>query len=492
MECEQVGSGQHVSPFSKPVGPPAPGVSDATKYSVHLGDEPLDLIFRAYDALEQGLLVVSNEGLISHYNAAYARLRNIPVGALLGHPVEAVDRRGSLRALLRSGTPPSVQPVDFELRKNQETLIPIREGHRLLGGIVLVTPAAARLSGASQSTRRRSSPTKTPWTVQYAVEDIVGTSPAIVYARDLAIRAAQGTSSILLLGESGTGKELFAHAIHAASPRSAHPFVPVDCSAISRELLEAELFGYASGAFTGASKEGKPGKFEMADGGTVFLDEIGEMPMEMQAKLLRVLQERRVIRIGGMSPTDVDFRIIAATNRDLASMVAENRFRQDLLYRLDVIRIEIPSLRQRPEDLPLLLEHAWQRKSRELGILSTFSPSAVRVLTGYLWPGNMRELFNLVERLLVSVPKSVIKPEDLPAYVRQGQREAPRDIPSLYLKTVVAEAERQALEKALQHAQGNRNTAAELVGLSRASFYRKLKEYSLTQERELETFDSVI
>jgi transcriptional regulator with PAS, ATPase and Fis domain len=312
------------------------------------------------------------------------------------------------------------------------------------------------------------------------------------HARQLALRAARVDSSVLLLGESGTGKELFAHAIHMASKRSQGPFVPVDCSAITRDLLEAELFGYAPGAFTGADKDGKPGKFELAEGGTVFLDEIGEMPMEMQAKLLRVLQDRRIVRVGGTTPIEVDFRLIAATNRHLEAMVQEKRFRHDLLYRLDVVRIEIPALRERGHDVAILLEHAWQKKSRELGVLTTFSPAALRVLSRYAWPGNMRELLNLVERLLVIVPKSVIEPEDLPLYVRQGQSEVHLpDAPAFYLKTVVAEAEQHAIEKALRHAQGNRNAAAELVGLSRASFYRKLREYGLTQGmREQDIFES--
>lgn len=465
----------------------AAGDGRHTHYSVSVEPDPMELLLHAYDALEQGILVVSHEGLISHYNAAYAQLRRIAMGSLIGQPLEALDRRGDLRALLRSGRLPPTKPVAFELRQNRETLLPLHDHGRLIGGMVMVTSITNRV--ALRSASRRPQTSKTPWTAQYAVTDIVGNSPALVYARELAMKAAQTNSSVLLLGESGTGKELFAHAIHMASSRCAHPFVPVDCSAISRELLEAELFGYAPGAFTGAMKEGKPGKFELADGGTVFLDEIGEMPLEMQAKLLRVLQERRVVRVGGTTPLAVDFRVIAATNRDLESMAAEARFRQDLLYRLDVIRIEIPALRERLGDIPLLLEHAWQKKSQELGIVSTLSDQAVRALTRYLWPGNMRELLNMVERLLVSASKPVVDLEDLPAYVERGQVVTFPDAPALYLRTVVAEAERQALEKALRHAQGNRNTAADLVGLSRASFYRKLKEYGLTHSlREQDSF----
>jgi transcriptional regulator with PAS, ATPase and Fis domain len=457
---------------------------------VRVGDESIDLVSRAYDALDQGILVVSQDGLISHYNAAYAQLRNIGTTELFGKPLELLDRRNTITAYLRTGKAPSIKPVDYEQRRNQETVIPIRQDGRLLGSMVLVTQAMALPNPASQ--RRRTLHTSSPWTASYGIDDIVGDSPAMQYARQLALSAARVDSSVLLLGESGTGKELFAHAIHMASKRSQGPFVPVDCSAITRDLLEAELFGYAPGAFTGADKDGKPGKFELAEGGTVFLDEIGEMPVEMQAKLLRVLQERRIVRVGGTTPIEIDFRLIAATNRHLETMVQEKHFRHDLLYRLDVVRIEIPALRERGDDVAILLEHAWQTKSRELGILTTFAPAAIRILSRYAWPGNMRELLNLVERLLVLVPKSVIEPEDLPLSVRQGQSDINMpDAPAFYLKTVVAEAEQQAIEKALRHAQGNRNAAAELVGLSRASFYRKLREYGLTQGmREQDIFES--
>src|SRR5256714_6994405 len=191
-----------------------------------------------------------------------------------------------------------------------------------------------------------------PWAARYTFADICGHSPALVQARELARRAAQAECAVLLLGESGTGKELFAQAIHRASPHQAGPFVPIDCAAIPRDLLEAELFGYAPGAFSGAHKDGKPGKFELAHGGTVFLDEIGEMPLEMQAKLLRVLQERQVVRVGGLVPVPVDFTVIAATNRALEEMAAQGQFRRELLYRLDVLRITIPPVRERPEDIP--------------------------------------------------------------------------------------------------------------------------------------------
>jgi transcriptional regulator with PAS, ATPase and Fis domain len=241
------------------------------------------------------------------------------------------------------------------------------------------------------------------------------------------------------------------------------------------------LFGYAPGAFTGAGKEGKPGKFELANGGTILLDEIGEMSLEMQSKLLRVLQERRIVRIGGVMPIPVAFAIVAATNRDLESMVAQGRFRRDLLYRLDVIRIEIPSLRERREDIALLFKHYWERKSREFGKAATVSAEALRVLENYSWPGNIRELLNLVERLLVTIPKSAIEPQDLPSCLTEELPAGLVHFPLFHLPTVVADVERRTLQRVLRLTQGNRNKAAQLVGLSRASFYRKIKVHRLDE-----------
>jgi transcriptional regulator with PAS, ATPase and Fis domain len=450
----------------------------------------MELILRAYDTLEEGILVVSPGGEIRYYNQVYARLRHLSPGALLGHPLEEIDRRHRLRQLLRTGTlPPDVSPAR-ERRRHRETLLPIRDGEQLLGVVAVVNSATSRGEhGNAPGPRRAGSATAQdfPWATRYTFADIIGQSPALVHARELARQAAQGGSSVLLMGESGTGKELFAHAIHAASPRHGAPFVPVDCSAIPRELLEAELFGYAPGAFTGAAKEGKMGKFELAQGGTILLDEIGEMPLEMQAKLLRVLQERQVSRVGGVTSVPVAFGVIAATNRDLESLVAQGRFRRDLLYRLDVIRIEVPPLRERPEDIPLLVEHYWAQKGRELGRGAQLSAEALRVLEGYSWPGNVREVLNVVERVLVGVSKPVIEPADLPPQFLQGNVGRGRRFPVFHLPTVLAEAERRTLERALRQAQGNRNKAAQLVGVSRASFYRKLKTHGLTHgDRELE------
>jgi transcriptional regulator with PAS, ATPase and Fis domain len=456
------------------------------------GAEVGNMLQQAIDALDLGLLILAPTGRIVYYNRTYARLRGLAPGVLFDQPVEALDRRRRVRELLRTGTLPPERGTPDDRRTHQETIVPLWEGGRLRGVVVVVNPIQSRRVPAPEEGRRRPPGIgqhhhqECPWSARYTFADIIGHSPSLVQARELARQAAQGGSSVLVIGESGTGKELFAHAIHAASPRLRRPLVPVDCSAIPRELLESELFGYAPGAFTGASRDGKVGKFELAQGGTIFLDEIGEMPLEMQAKLLRVLQERQLIRVGGIAPQPVTCAVIAATNRDLETLVAQGRFRHDLLWRLDVIRIEVPPLRERPEDVSLLISHYWERKGHELGRMVQLSAAARRLLEAYTWPGNVRELINVVERVLVASPKSMIEPEDLPAAVQAGGLEPVRRSPSFHLGTAVAEAERKAIERALKQAQGNRNQAAQLVGLSRASFYRKLKIYGLIQgEREM-------
>ena len=330
------------------------------------------------------------------------------------------------------------------------------------------------------------------WPAQYTFADIIGNSPKLLQGKELGRQAAKGGSSVLLVGESGTGKEMFAHAIHEASQRSAFPFVPVDCSAIPRDLLETELFGYAPGAFTNAAREGKPGKFELAQRGTVFLDEIAELPLEMQVKLLRVLQDRRIVRVGGVAPIPITFAVICATNRELESMAAQGLFRYELLYRLDVVRIDIPPLYERPEDIPLLLEYYWKQRSTELEKSVVLSTEALRVLEEYPWPGNVRELLNVVERLLISAHNKIIEPQDLPQFLIRKPAGRLLHFPMFNLKTIMQEVERRTLERALRQVRGNRTKAAQLMGLSRASFYRKLKSYGLIEMEEVPRWNQTL
>jgi transcriptional regulator with PAS, ATPase and Fis domain len=323
----------------------------------------------------------------------------------------------------------------------------------------------------------------------YTFENIVGESQLMKRAKDLAMKVSPSKSNVLILGESGTGKELFAHAIHNASPRSQYPLIKVNCGSIPSELLESELFGYESGAFTGAKKGGKPGKFELADKSSIFLDEIGDLPLPMQVKLLRVIQEREIERIGATKSQKVDVRIIAATNRNLEEMIKQKTFREDLYYRLNVINIQIPSLRERKEDIPLLAKHLMRTISSEMERhVTDISEDAMAALSAYDWPGNIRELGNLIERALNLVDKqAAIGIEQLPRYITQSvsrndNQSGGRIVPIRMegsLKEITQEIEKKAIKDALEEFRGNKLRAALKLDISRTSLYEKMKVYGL-------------
>jgi DNA-binding NtrC family response regulator len=304
---------------------------------------------------------------------------------------------------------------------------------------------------------------------------IVARSPQMHRALDLVVRAAPADTPVLILGESGTGKELFARALHTSSPRADHPFLAINCSAIPENLLESQLFGHRRGAFTDA-REDRRGLFQEADGGTLLLDEIGDMPLSLQAKLLRVLQEREVHPLGAPAPVPVDARVIASTHRDLETLCEEGRFRQDLYYRLNVITVRVPPLRERPEDLAPLVAHFLAKHSRRLGRKEvTVSLEAMELFRRHTWPGNVRELENAIERALVLGHDPVIRIEDLPDDLRQSLRDAPGPDNVRLLVDV----EREQILKALRSVHGNKAAAARLLGLDRKTLYRKLDLYGI-------------
>ena len=312
---------------------------------------------------------------------------------------------------------------------------------------------------------------------RFAFDDIIGESPVMKAAKSLAERAARTASTVLILGDSGTGKEVFAHAIHESSSRNKGPFIKINCAALPETLLESELFGYAEGAFTGARKGGKPGKFELADKGTIFLDEIGDMTLAMQAKLLRVIQEREVERLGGTHPIKVDVRIIAATNRDLHQMVIEHKYRLDLYYRLNVLTIDLPPLRERREDIAPISKAMVKRINHRLGTtILGLTPESLNTLYGYDWPGNIRELENIIERAMVTCdekwlhPKHLSLPGDSASHLNPDEKT---------LEEALADAERDIIEKALRRAQGNKMQTARLLGIHRSVLYKKLTKHNL-------------
>ncbi len=311
--------------------------------------------------------------------------------------------------------------------------------------------------------------------IKYNIKNIVGNSSAIRNLIDIIERVARTDSTVLLLGESGTGKSLFAKTIHALSDRKDKPFVTINCAAIPEHLLESELFGYEKGAFTGAYTSRK-GKFELANGGTVFLDEIGDMPLSLQPKILRVLQEKEIERIGGEKTIKVDVRIIAATNRDLKRFVEEGKFREDLYYRLNVIPIYIPALRERKEDIPLLVEYFLEMYNKKHKKSVRISPEAIKVMIEYEWSGNVRELENLIERLVI-MKDNVIKDIDLPAHILTTRIKRSRvyeDLPN-YIEST----EKEKIIEALEKTGYVKSRAAKLLGYTLRQLDYRIKKYGI-------------
>jgi two-component system NtrC family response regulator len=314
-------------------------------------------------------------------------------------------------------------------------------------------------------------------------EIIIGRSKSIENVLSMVERAAPSKSNVLILGESGTGKELVAKAIHLGSPRKDGPFISVNCMALNPGVLESELFGHEKGSFTGAVAM-RRGRFELANGGTLFLDEIGELSQDMQVKLLRVLQDRKLERVGGTEELEVDIRIVAATNKDLHKAVEEKRFRDDLYYRLNVVQINLPTLRERREDIPLLIHHFIEKLTKDGALKAKqFSAAAMDYLTGYEWPGNIRQLENIVERCLVMVPGDTVDMPDLPPEVRDEELQFKSAIDLLPVKLDLASTldklEAAIIRRAMAKAEFVQVKAAELLGLSKSLLQYKLNKYKI-------------
>ena len=314
---------------------------------------------------------------------------------------------------------------------------------------------------------------------KFGLENLIGQSPAMLQMFDIIRQVAPTRASVLITGETGTGKELVAHAVHNLSPRKAGPFVAVHAAALPTTLLESELFGHEKGAFTGAV-ERRAGRFEMADGGTIFLDEVGELEPAMQVKLLRVLEERQFERVGGNKTIEVDVRLVAATNRDLKKMVTEGKFRDDLFYRLSVVTVKLPPLRERRDDVPLLVTAFNRQYSQENNRpVREITQEAVNLLMAYDWPGNVRELRNAVEQMVVLARGDRLTVRDIPAAIRSGADLTKISVVRPGVTMTVEEAERQLIIQALKETNGNRTKAADKIGMSRRTLHRKLKEYHL-------------
>jgi transcriptional regulator with PAS, ATPase and Fis domain len=327
---------------------------------------------------------------------------------------------------------------------------------------------------------------------KYSISSFIGVSPVSLELKHRARRAAQLDTTVLLLGETGSGKELLAHGIHAASGRAGRPFVGINIAAVPESLLEAEFFGVAPGAYTGADRKGREGKFKIADGGTLFLDEVGDMPLQVQAKLLRVLQEQEIEPLGSNKITKVDVRMIAATSHDLKQLVADGRFRSDLYYRLNVLPIALPPLRDRRADLDALCEHLLEQIAQRTGMPQReLAPSARAALAAYGWPGNVRELRNALEQAGMLTDNISLTAEDFAAILPIGE-EAPsteKQAASMVtaasasnvrpLGEAVAEVEKSLIRNALDTTRGNKASAARMLGISRATLYQKIVDFGI-------------
>jgi two-component system response regulator HydG len=306
---------------------------------------------------------------------------------------------------------------------------------------------------------------------------IIGRSPEMEKLYRIVAKAAQSTHPVLIMGENGVGKELVARCIHYSGPFHDKPFIPVDCGSLVPTLIESELFGYARGAFNGAVRA-KEGLLAIAQGGTIFLDEVGELPVDLQAKLLRAIQEKEIRPVGSTKRVPINVRILAATNRDLEASVAEGSFRRDLYFRLNVLSLKIPPLRERKQDIPLLAEHFLERLSRTTGAQRTLSEEALKVMTSYEWPGNVRELENCLERACALSSGPNIQVADLPSPIQNAHHRIPPDAIDGPKIVPISELEKQTILRTIDQLKGDKLLAARLLGIGKTTLYRKLKEYA--------------
>jgi len=460
-----------------------------------LGDE---FIYALIDNPYECPIVIDNRGIIRFMSRFSKRLIGIDPDEAVGRHIKDVIKETHLHEILKDGKARIADLLYIAGRQQVISRIPLQDLQgRILGavgkGVFSKVSKVAELSQRIEHLNDQVKYYKQRVTDMRGGSTIVGGTEAILRMKENALLAAKSNASVLITGESGTGKEVVAYFIHQNSSRSGGPFIRVNCASIPRELFESELFGYEGGAFTGARSQGKPGKFELANGGTILLDEIGEMPRPMQAKLLRVLQERTVDRLGGTKPIPADFRLIAATNRDLQEMVRKGDFRMDLFYRINILSIHAPSLRDIRGDIHLLAAHLIGLLNEEMGWgASAISPEAMEELKRYDWPGNVRELRNVIERAMIIAKERVIRPEDLPDRIRGGAGAvsippaASRSPRAGNLRLILAETERQVILETLRNAGGNKAKAAKMLGIHRTSLYQKMRMHGMDPDGEID------
>lgn len=434
-------------------------------------------------SIHEGIVVADSEENVIFVNEANYRITGTKASGFIGKKVREVVPDSHIPKVLATGKELIGIKTSVKDRDVISNIVPFVHNGKI-EGVVSIFRDVSEIRELNQKLQEAKS------TIQHLYEKldfftikdndlVVGNNNAMVQTMKLSQKASSVSSTVLLMGESGTGKEVIARFIHKNSSRSAKPFITVNCAAIPESLLESELFGYEEGAFTGAKKGGRPGMFELANTGTIFLDEIGDMNFHLQAKLLRVLQNREIMRVGGTQQKQIDVRVIAATNKNLIDMVEKNTFREDLYYRLAVIKITIPPLRERKEDIHYYIENAIDKIGRKLGKSVSVTPRALKMLSEYTYPGNIRELENVTELCLVSDEDGIIDVNDLPENIIKDKEEIISNFnlsfngfPSL------CEVEALVLRKAIDSYKSKADVAKNLK-ISRSTLYRKLKEYGL-------------
>jgi PAS domain S-box-containing protein len=439
------------------------------------------------DNIYNGVMITDPAGKIIFFSKTYGNFLGIDPKETIGKHCTEMIENTRMDIVAKTGIPEIDQPHRIMGQDMVVQRIPIKLDGKVIAvyGQVMfkdvrdVQALANKLNFLESKVEFYEKELESLRSSKYTINNIVGKTEGIVELKKLALKAAATNAPVLLIGESGTGKELFAHAIHHASERRRYPFIRLNCAAIPKDLLEAELFGYEPGAFTGAGTKGKPGKFELAHRGSIFLDEISDLPLEMQPKLLRVLEEKEMERLGGTRLTKCDFRLIAAANENLDRCVEEGKFRKDLYYRLNVIPIQIPPLRERKEDIPIITEHLIQILNKDLGTnVAKISPEVLTILQNYDWPGNVRELANILERIIYITDGDTIYFRHLPFFLQSMKEGSSKLQPSL-LKNLREDMEKEALLHAIRVSNDNKNKAAKLLGIHRTALYKKMKRLNI-------------
>ena len=432
------------------------------------------------------LVIIDDKGYIMMMSKGYKEFIGdmVPEGK---HVTEVIENT-KLHDIVKTG---KTQIGEIQIIKGQQVIasrLPIIKDNKIIGAIGKVIfkditdfyDMSKKIITMEKEIKYYKDQLKKQKSAKYSFSNIIGESKSLMEVKNICQRAAMSDSNVLIMGESGTGKELFAHAIHNASDRASGPFVKINCAAIPSELLESELFGYEGGAFTGAKKEGKVGKFELANGGSIFLDEIGDMPLQMQVKLLRVLQEREIERIGSTKTRPINVRIISATNKNLEEEAKSGNFREDLYYRLNVMSVNIEPLRKRKDDIRPLAKALVKKLSSQMGVhVDSISEKAMAALEAYDWPGNIRELENVIERSINLLDSDrIIKVSTLPVHITQSHKTHVY-IAGSTLKEQLYDVEKSIILECLNENQGNKQKTANDLDMSRTSLYQKLKSYGI-------------